>query len=157
MTADARGFAYPFKSLLRLEEWRLAALEGEVAGTAGAVLQACATRDACREALRQASVDACVSGRGPLDPSACVRRLHWLSDRRSLVNAAEQELEEAKNAHAAVLKRHAAATAALRAIEAHRDAAWCRHVRATQARELAAADADWLVRSANRDPQERPA
>ena len=148
MSTDSRGFVYALEAVRVQAEWKLDALQRELADEASRLAELARER-ARWVALHQAALAAVrPDPTGRFDPAAAQGRLAFLVDAQQRIAAAEQREAAARAAHAELQARCQAAQLKLEAIDKHRAECLAEHGVERARLQAAAADQDWLARAA---------
>jgi hypothetical protein len=146
---DLRGFRYDLEPLLRKQQWRVDALQAQLAAmdkAISAALRECAdvqaAVDACGSGLRR-------SGGARLDPGAYSRGLAYLAALQADLGQKKLRLERMRLDRGALLEAYLQARCKVDITSAHKDECLKEYILTEQNRLDSEVDRDWLARASH--------
>jgi hypothetical protein len=146
---DLRGFQYDLEPLLRRQQWRVDALQAQLAAMDKAIT---AAQRECADV--QSAIDACASGlRGSggarLDPDAYSRGLAYLAALQVDLGQKKMRLERVRLDRGALLESYLQARCKVDITSRHKDECLREYILTEQNRLSSEVDRDWLARASH--------
>lgn len=148
MSADLRGFVYGLEPVRTKAQWRLEALQRDLARATARSAELHGQTEAVTRDLEALTVQARSAAASLIDPTAALQRLTHMASISQRLTALSAERDAADAAKADCLEQVRKQQLAIEALEKDRERHQHDYVTERQRRSAVEADDDWLTRTA---------